>query len=328
MKYAQRRQGAFIALAKASIVEETVEYNGVVKLRNHDEMLEEAARRGPKVVAIAVAQYREAVLAAREALDRGFARCILVGDEAAIRKSAGDAGISLDGLEVLHEPDPALAAKKVMLLAREGRAHVVMKGQVSSDTFLKAALDRESGIRAGDFLSHVGVFEVPGFDRLIMITDGGVNIAPTLEQKQIIVQHGIDVARALGVVPPRVALVAATEKVMPAYQATVEAAALAKMAERGIIRGGFVDGPLGLDNAILPKAAKIKGIGGEVAGRADVLVAPDISAANLMAKAVTYFAGGVMAGIIVGARVPIVLGSRSDPHRTRLVSMALGVLLA
>ncbi len=297
-------------------------------LRTHDEMLEEAARRGPKSVAVAVAQYPEAILAAREALDRGFARCILVGDEEGIRRAAEEADVSLDGFLVVDEPDPVSAARRVMALARDGEADVVMKGQVSSDTFLKAALDRERGIRAGDLLSHVGVFDVPGFDRLVMITDGGVNIAPTLEQKRVIVQHGIDVARALGIEPPRVALVAATEKVIPDYAATVEAAALAKMAERGIIRGGFVDGPLGLDNAILPKAAKIKGIGGEVAGRADVLVAPDISAANLMAKAVTYFAGGVMAGIIVGARVPIVLGSRSDPHRTRLVSMALGVLLA
>ncbi len=298
------------------------------RLRSHDEMLQEAVARGPKVVAIAEAQYPEAILAAREAMDMGFARCLLVGKASAIRSAAGEAGVSLDGLEVVDAPDPISSAVKTMELAREGKAHVVMKGQISSDMFLKAALDKERGIRGRDLLSHVGVFDVPTFDRLIMITDGGVNIAPTLEQKKYIVQHGIDVARALGVDPPRVALVAATEKVIPNYAATVEAAALSKMAERGTIKGGFVDGPLGLDNAILPKAAKIKGIGGEVAGRADVLVAPDISAANLMAKAITYFAGGVMAGIIVGAKVPIVLGSRSDPHRTRLVSMALGVLLA
>jgi phosphate butyryltransferase len=298
------------------------------RLRSHDEMLQEAVARGMKNVAIAEAQYPEAILAAREAMDMGFAKCFLVGKVPAIERAAEEAGVSLEGLEVVDAPDPVSSALKTMELARDGKVHVVMKGQISSDLFLKAALDREKGIRGKDLLSHVGVFDVPGFDRLIMITDGGVNIAPTLEQKRYIVQHGIDVARALGIDPPRVALVAATEKVIPDYTATVEAAALSKMAERGIIKGGYVDGPLGLDNAILPKAARIKGIGGEVAGRADVLVAPDISAANLMAKAVTYFAGGVMAGIIVGAKAPIVLGSRSDPHRTRLVSMALGVLLA
>jgi len=298
------------------------------RLRSHDEMLQEAVSVGAKTVAIAEAQYPEAVLAAREAMDMGFARCFLVGRADEIENAAREAGVSLEGLEVVDAPDPFSSAMKTMELARNGVAQVVMKGQISSDMFLKAALDKEYGIRGKELLSHVGVFEIPGFERLLLLTDGGVNIAPTLEQKRFIVQHGIDVARALGIDPPRVALIAATEKVIPNYTATLDAAVLAKMAERGIIKGGYVDGPLGLDNAILPKAAKIKGIGGEVAGKADVLVAPDISAANLMSKAITYFAGGVMAGIIVGARVPIVLVSRSDPHRTRLVSMALGVLMA
>jgi len=180
----------------------------------------------------------------------------------------------------------------------------------------------------GRLLTHVGIFEIPGFDRLIFISDAGVVVAPTMEQKIEIVQNAIYVAQRLGVEQPRVAILAATEMVNPKIPTTLDAANLSKMADRGQIKGGLIDGPLALDNAISLESAQIKGIKSEVAGRADILIPPDVEAANVLAKAITYFAKGNMAGVVVGGKSPIIVASRSDPHQTKLVSMALGVLLA
>jgi len=174
----------------------------------------------------------------------------------------------------------------------------------------------------------VGVFQIPGFDRLLFISDAGVVVAPTMEQKIEIVQNAIYVAQRLGVEEPKVAILAATEMVNPKIPTTLDAANLAKMADRGQIKGGIVDGPLALDNAISLESARIKGIKSEVAGCADILIAPDIEAGNMLAKALTYFAKARMAGIVVGGKSPLIVASRSDPHETKLVSMALGVLLA
>jgi phosphate butyryltransferase len=203
-----------------------------------------------------------------------------------------------------------------------------MKGNVRTATFLHAALDRKTGLRTGRLLSHVAVFDMVSLDRLLLVSDAGVNIAPTLEEKAEITQNAIDVARSLGIAQPRVAVLASTENVNPRIPANVDAAALAKMADRRQITGALVDGPLALDNAISRDAAIDKEIDSQVAGRADVLILPDIEAANVLVKAIIYFAQHPMAGIVVGARVPLVLPSRSDTAESKFHSLALGVAIS
>ena len=292
------------------------------------QLIDGAKKVGPKTVAIAAAQEKEILLAAQDAEAQDIAECILVGDRAAIMGIAQENSIDIHRMMIIHEPEPKQAARKVMELVRLGHAQMAMKGKIETGDFLRAALDREVGLRVGRLLTHVGIFEIPGFDRLIFISDAGVVVAPTMEQKMEIVQNAIYVAHRLGVEQPKVAILAATEMVNPKIPATIDAANLSKMAERGQIQGGLVDGPLALDNAISLESARIKGIKSEVAGRADILIPPDVEAGNVLVKAITYFAKGSMAGVVVGGKSPIIVASRSDPHETKLTSMALGVLLA
>jgi phosphate butyryltransferase len=292
------------------------------------ELMAEARRVGPKMVAVAAPHEPEILLSAQDAQKEGIANCTLVGDRELIRRLAAEQQIDITKMMLIHEPDPKTAARKVMELLRMGHADLAMKGKLDTGDFLRAALDREMGLRTGRLFTHVAVFEVPGFDRFLFVTDSGVVVAPTLEQKVEIVQNAIMVAQRLGVHEPKVAVLAATEMVNPKIPTTMDAANLAKMADRGQIQGGLVDGPLALDNAISPESVAIKGIKGPVAGVADILVTPDVEAGNLLAKAITYFAKGKMAGVVVGGKSPLIVASRSDPHETKLVSMALGVLLA
>ncbi|MBC7259498.1 MAG: bifunctional enoyl-CoA hydratase/phosphate acetyltransferase [Chloroflexi bacterium] len=299
-----------------------------MQIRNFAQLMEEARKRGPKVVAIAAAHEREVLLAAADAERLGLAECILVGDRPTIERLAAEEGIDLTRMMIIHESDPKTCANKVMELVSQGHAQIAMKGKVETGDFLRAALNKEYGLRRGNLLTHVGAFEIPGIDRLIFVSDAGVVVAPDMEQKVEIVRNAIQVARALGVEQPKVAILAATEMVNPKIPATLDAANLAKMADRGQITGGLVDGPLALDNAISPESVAVKGIQSQVAGYADILIPPDIEAGNVLAKAITYFANGKMAGVVVGARSPMIVASRSDTHETKLVSMALGVLLA
>ncbi|MBM4431653.1 MAG: bifunctional enoyl-CoA hydratase/phosphate acetyltransferase [Chloroflexi bacterium] len=292
------------------------------------QLLDEARKVGPKTIALTAPHEPEVLLAARDAETQGIASLTLVGDRETIRKLAAEHEVDISRMILIQEPDPKAAARRVMELLRMGHADLAMKGKVETSDFLRAAIDREAGLRVGHLLSHVAVFEVPGFDRFLFVTDSGVVVAPTMEQKVEIVQNVIAVAQRLGVERPKVAILAATEMVHPKIPTTMDAANLAKMADRGQIQGGIVDGPLALDNAISPESAAIKGIRSPVAGCADVLVAPDVEAGNMLAKAITYFANGKMAGVVVGGRNPLIVASRSDPHETKLVSMALGVLLA
>ena len=292
------------------------------------ELMAEARRVGPKMVAVAAPHEPEILLSVQDAQKEGIATCTLVGDRDLIRRLAAEQQIDIGRMILIHEPDPKTAARKVMELLRMGHADLAMKGKLETGEFLRAALDREMGLRTGRLFTHVAVFEVPGFDRFLFVTDSGVVVAPTLEQKVEIVQNAIMVAQRLGVHEPKVAILAATEMVNPKIPTTMDAANLAKMADRGQIQGGLVDGPLALDNAISPESVAIKGIKGPVAGVADILVTPDVEAGNLLAKAITYFAKGKMAGVVVGGKSPLIVASRSDPHETKLVSMALGVLLA
>ena len=296
-------------------------------IRSFEELKAAARAKGPKTVAIAAAHEKEILLAARDAEAEGLAECILVGDRERIRHIAAHEGIELGKMMVIDESNAHQAARKVMELVGLGHADLAMKGQIETGDFLRVALDKEIGLRIGRLFTHVAVFEIPGFDRLILVSDAGVVVAPDLEQKIEIVRNAIEVAHALGVERPRVAILAATEMVNPKIPTTMDAANLSKMAERGQITGGIVDGPLALDNAISPEAAMVKGIHSEVAGRADILILPDIEAGNVLAKAISYFAKGRMAGIVQGARAPLVVASRADPHDSKLVSIALGVLL-
>ena len=292
------------------------------------ELLEAAKLKGPKTIAVAAGHQAEVMLAGLDAETAGLAEVVLVGDGTMIRQIAAEQDFDISRMEVIHHPQPQEAAWQVMKLVSDGRADIAMKGKVETSDFLRAALSKDLGLRTGRLFTHVAVFQIPEFDRLIFISDAGVVVAPDLEQKVQIVQNAIHVAHSLGISQPRVAVLAATEVVNPKIPTTLDAANLSKMADRGQIKGGLVDGPLALDNAISPESAQIKGIKSEVAGYADILIAPDIEAGNVLAKAITYFAQGEMAGVVVGARCPLILPSRSDTREAKLVSLALGVMLA
>ncbi len=297
-------------------------------IRSLDELLRAAECAGPKTCAVVAANDPEVLLAAAEATRRGIARCVLIGDGSEIRGAASEARIDLSEHEIVDERDGANAARIGVEMVRSGKAGLLVKGLVNTADVLRAVLDKETGLRTGRLLSHLSVFEAEKLGRLVMFSDGAMNIAPTLTEKMQITQNAIGVAHAMGVAEPRVAALAAIENVNPDMPATVDAACLAKMSERGQIRGATVDGPLALDNAISPDAARHKGIGGPVAGRADILIVPDIEAGNIFYKALVYFAGAHAASVVVGARAPVVVTSRSDSHVAKVYSIALGVLLA
>jgi phosphate butyryltransferase len=297
-------------------------------ITNLQDLLAAAQARGPKTV-VAVGAAQDSVLGAlSRAEEQGIAKAILIGSRAAMQKTARTMDIDLSSIRVIDEPNMEEAAQMAMSLVSQGEAQIAMKGNVNTALFLHAALDRKTGLRTGRLLSHVAVFDMVSLNRLLLISDAGVNIAPTLEQKAEITQNAIDVARRLGIVQPHVAVLASTENVNPRIPANVDAAALAKMADRKQITGALVDGPLALDNAISLEAAIDKEINSQVAGRADVLILPDIEAANVLVKAVIYFARHPMAGIVVGARVPLVLPSRSDTAESKFHSLALGVAIS
>ncbi len=299
-----------------------------MSITTFDQLMAAAKAAGPKMIAVAVPHEPEILLAAQDAEQQGIANCTLVGDRDLMRTLATEQEIDITRMMVVHEPEPRIAVRRVMELLRMGHADLAMKGKIETGEFLRAALDREFGLRVGRLFTHVAAFEIPGFDRLLFVTDSGVVVAPTLEQKVEIVQNAIMVAQRLGVSEPKVAVLAASEMVNPKIPTTMDAANLAKMADRRQIQGGIVDGPLALDNAISPESAEIKGIHSAVAGCADILVTPDVEAGNMLAKAITYFAKGKMAAVVVGSKSPLVVASRSDPHETKLVSMALAVVLA
>lgn len=297
-------------------------------VKSLDDLVNMAKAAGPRTCAVVAAEDPEVLLTADEAARLGVARCILVGNTAGIEKAASEVGVGLSEYEIVEERDGAAAARKGVEMVKAGKADLLMKGLVNTADVLRAVLDKEIGLRTGRLLSHLSVFEAPGLGRLLMFSDGAMNIAPTLAEKAQITQNAIDVAHAIGIVEPRVAALAAVENVNPDMPATIDAACLAKMSERGQIKGGIVDGPLALDNAISPDAAQHKGIAGPVAGRADVLIVPDIEAGNVFYKALIYLAGGCAASVVVGAKTPVVVTSRSDSHVAKVYSLALGVLLA
>jgi phosphate acetyltransferase len=253
---------------------------------------------------------------------------ILVGPQARIRDVAARAGLDVAPFEIVDSAHSHDSAAKAVELVRCGRAEALMKGSLHTDEVMGAVVARDTGLRTGRRISHCFIMDVPGHPHPLIITDAAVLIAPTLEEKVDVVQNAIDLAHAMGITEVRVAILSAMETVNPKVPSTVEAAALCKMADRGQITGGVLDGPLALDNAISPEAAAVKQIVSPVAGRANVLVVPDLEAGNMLAKSLSFLAGADAAGIVMGARVPIILTSRADALLTRLASCAVALLVA
>lgn len=279
-------------------------------------------------LSVAVAQDAEVLLAVDAAYKMGIASAVLVGDEAQIRDIAANLNIGLDSYEIVHESDKTEACRKAVKLVRDGEADVVMKGIVDTSVILKAVLDKEIGLRQSPVLSHVAVFEVPGYDRLFYLTDAAMNIAPDAETKKHILRNAVQVAHALGNDCPIAACLCAVEKVNPKMQATLDAAALVEANRSGEITGCTVVGPLALDNAISVEAAHHKGITDPHAGRADILLVPAIEVGNVFYKSMVFMARAKNAGVIVGAKAPVVLTSRADSDETKLNSIALALQIA
>lgn len=270
----------------------------------------------------------ETVLAAVEVRDEGLLDPVLIGPEAKIRAIAETARISLDGFEIVSTEHSHAAAACACELAVKGEVSVLVKGSLHTDELLRTVIAPASGLRTERRISHVYVLDVPVYSKPLVITDAAVNILPTLEHKRDICQNAVDLLHILGVEEPLVAVLAAVELVNPAMPATLDAAALTVMAARGQITGARVDGPLAFDNAVIPAAVNTKGIVSPVAGQADILLVPDLEAGNMLAKQLIHFAGATAAGLVLGARVPIVLTSRADPLTARIASAALAKLVA
>jgi phosphate butyryltransferase len=297
-------------------------------IQTFDQLLSAAHAGAPRRMAVAAAHDPQVLVSVNEAQRRSIATAILVGDASAIESIAAASDLPLDETEIIHETDSTLAARKAVELAREGQADVVVKGHLKTTELLSAVLDRHTGVRDRKLLTHVGIFEIPNYDRLIYVSDTGVVLYPTIWQKLEIIRNAVDVAHSLGLEEPKVAILAAFESVHPRATVSVGALALARMADQGWVRGAIVDGPLALDIAISPESARIKKVKTPVAGNADILIVPSVAAGNIAAKGMLYFGGARMAGIVVGARVPIIINSRADNAETRLLSMALAAVLA
>ena len=294
----------------------------------YERLLERCKGLPPIPTAVAWPCDESSLRGAMDAAAKGLVVPILVGLEKLIRETASASGIDLGKVEIVEAADSHAAAAKAVALIREGRAELLMKGSLHSDEILGAVVARETGLRTGRRLSHAFLMDVPTYHKVLIVTDAAINIAPALEDKVDIVQNAIDLARTFGVERPKVAILAAVETVNSKMPATLDAAALCKMAERGQIKGGLLDGPLAFDNAISRDAADIKGIKSEVAGDPDILLAPDLEAGNMMAKQLTFLANADSAGLVLGARVPVILTSRADSVRSRIASSAVAVLAA
>lgn len=293
----------------------------------HD-LLNAAAHPAPLVTAVVQPTDPQSLAGAVQAAAKGLIVPILVGPRERIHAAATAAEIDISDMRLEDTPHSHAAAERAVALARSGEAEALMKGNLHTDELLRAVLHKTRGLRTARRLSHVMAFDVPTYPRPLFITDAAINIYPTLEDKADIIRNAIELAHAAHIEQPRVAILSAIETVNPRLASTVEAAALCKMAERGQIQGGFLDGPLAFDNAISMSASETKGIRSEVAGRADILLAPDLEAANILVKQLTYLADATGAGVVIGARVPIILTSRADDALTRMTSCALALLLA
>jgi len=282
----------------------------------------------PLPTAVVAPESADALMGAVLGRDHTLIDPILVGSAVKITAAAKELGADIAGIEIIDIADHAAAAARAVALVHEGRAGALMKGHLHTDDLLRAILKREGGLRTDRRLSHVFAMDVPGHDRLLFITDAAINIAPDLACKASIAQNALDLAAALGVAAPKLAVLSAVEAANPAIPSSVEAAEIAAMAARGEITGGSVQGPLAMDLALSAHAAAVKGVAGPVAGQADIVLVPGLEAGNILFKALTYLAGAKAAGVVLGAAVPVILTSRSDDEHARLASCAVAVLAA
>ncbi|MEA3454695.1 MAG: phosphate butyryltransferase [Candidatus Caldatribacteriota bacterium] len=297
-------------------------------LKTFDGVLEKAKDYGPKKMAVASAGAEDVLKAVEAARKEGLADSILVGDKKEIIQIANKMGINPANYEIIDKTDKTEATRCAVELVRNKKASILMKGMIGTARILKAILDKEIGLRTNRMLSHVYTLQIKGYDRLLTMTDGAMSISPDLKQKAQIIQNAIYYGHSMGIEKPKVAVVAALELVNPDMPATIDAACLAKMSERGQIVGGIVDGPLGFDNAISKEAAKHKGVESPVSGEVDIVLVPNIESGNIFAKGLVYLAKAVPAGLLLGAKAPVVLVSRSDSAQSKLYSIALGVLMS
>ena len=296
--------------------------------RNLDELVQAATSKGPTRIAVAAGHDPDVIEALKQAQELGLAEGILIGDGKKIRSMTEEIGFELSDHQLIDEPDDAKAARKAIDLIRKNEAKLLMKGKINTAALIRAVLDREAGLRTGRLLSQVIVFQVPGLDRLMVMTDAAINVAPTLAQKAEISRNAIEVAHAIGIPEPNVAILCALEFVNPDMPATMDAAGLTLMNRRGQLTGGYVEGPIALDVPLSQFAASRKGIESPLVENTNVFIAPDIEAANILYRSILYFAGGESGGIVVGAKVPLVLLSRAESPETKICSMAIGTLLA
>ena len=294
----------------------------------YERLLERCKGIEPIPTAVAHPCEASALLGAVEAAQAGLIDPIFVGPIKKIEETAKDAGVDLTNFKVVDAPHSVASAAQAVAVVREGRAEVLMKGSLHTDELMSAIVSREGGLRTGRRISHVFLMDVPTYHKVLIVTDAAINIAPTLEDKVDICQNAIDLAMSLGLNKPKVAILAAVETINSKMPATLDAAALCKMAERGQIKNGVLDGPLAFDNAISKQAAQIKGIRSEVAGDPDILLAPDLEAGNILAKQLSFLANADSAGLVLGARVPVILTSRADSVRSRIASCATAKLVA
>lgn len=296
--------------------------------KSFDELFSKLGGVAKKKVSVAVAQDEPVLEAIKAAKDRGITDAILVGDKEQIKISANKIGMDLTQFEIIDELDVRKAALLAVELASTGRADMVMKGLVDTATFLRCVLNKEVGLRTGKLMSHVAVFEVENFDRLLFLTDAAFNTYPDLKAKVDILNNAVKVAHACGLERPKVAPICAVEVVNQDMPATIDASLLAKMNDRGQIKGCIVDGPLALDNALSEEAARHKNISGPVAGKADIFLLPNIESANVMYKCLTYTSRSKNGGLLVGTSAPVILTSRTDNFETKVNSIALAALVA
>jgi phosphate butyryltransferase len=290
-----------------------------------ENLLDEAAKINGKIVAVASAEDEEVIDAVSEAIKRNLAHFLLFGKKEEIEDLLIAKGIGKDHVQIIQARTKEQATELAVRAVHQNEASVLMKGNVPTAILLKAVLNKEYGLRTGRILSHVAIFEVPGFSKFTIVTDAAMNLAPDLQQKEQIVVNAVKIARAIGIDKPKVAALAAVEIVNPAMQATIDAASLTLMNKRGQIRDCLIDGPLALDNAISLEAAKHKGIESDIAGQADILLVPTIDVGNVLYKSLIYFAKASVGAVIAGAKAPIVLTSRSDSSESKLYSLALAI---
>jgi phosphate butyryltransferase len=299
------------------------------QLRTLTELLNHAREIGPMTISVACADDAEVLEAVNEAKKKGIANAYLVGDLDKIKAEAANAGVDIANFDVIDEKGGELAASlKAVELVSGGKADILMKGMVKTANFLRGVLNKEKGLRSGSLLSHVYIHQVENYDRIFFVSDSGFNMYPDLNAKVSIVENVVNLGHAFGVETPKVAVLGAVEVVNPDMPPTLDAAILTQMYRRGQIKGCVIDGPLALDNAVSEESAKHKGIVSDVAGKADIFLVPTIETGNILAKSIIYFARNKTAGLVLGAKAPIVLTSRADSAETKLLSIASAVALA